>query len=176
MIPEEILDQLHQLMPEFEQIKTNESWLQHNEDYVRELFTDHPDHQLQPMWILVTENNHLVPVLGDFDSADTKTASINRVKQLCAILKVKRYVFISEAWMARLGKDQEICKKLQDGDMQVSQLESKVEVLILIAGDKESETTRVFEFVRDWSTSEVKELIKCEDFPDLSGRMANLLM
>lgn len=131
-----------------------------------------PDDQYAPMIVCVCGNGDVVPIVasGAFGNEGDKDSFAKFMRERMKEWGVVRYVFMSEAWVARMNDQSDVT-------LMPSERPDREEVMILVAADQEQAKSRTLIMQRDWSTGLVTDLISdpIAEGADLGGRFATLL-
>lgn len=136
-----------------------------------------PSDEMQPTWHLLSGNNQTALIVTPFIGPDENVKDLvaMTIRKFISETHVKRYAFMSEAWLATSSKEQWKNNKLPP-----SQRSDRVEVIIIMAQGRDDEgLMKAFEIVRDWETGKVTDLKPYQtDMPGSNrvggGRFANL--
>lgn len=160
-IPEDFQDTLAMIGAEYSRAK--------------EYLVGNKDASLIPTWTAITKNGQFLIVATPFEGGERhKDMVAQAMERIFNEINAERYTFISEAWMARVDKDE------YDKDRRPpSQRDDRMEVLIIMGGDKDGSQMRTYEIIRDDEgiISDLKlDPASIEmSGPQVEGRFANLL-
>lgn len=165
------------------QFLNNEAFMAHTIDFVKDFYLTEPskEKELAPMFTVVANNGQVVPFVTPFvgepeDMDLVKNTVAQGLRTMMQVIGAVRYSFMSEAWMAKFSSFEDSRKRRKGRP--ISQLEDKVEVVVIIVSDAENTTSATFELVRDWTSGEVTELkpiLEPTKEANSSGRFSNLL-
>jgi hypothetical protein len=143
----------------------------------KELYLEKGVQDMMPIWLIVCQNNEILPILTPFNDVKTKNSTALLIRAILQITKAKRYAFLSEAWVKTMqgaeARDYEKGKPM----LAPSEYEDKQEVVHITGEDNEGHSAfEAWEIVRDWETGKVVDLKPHSAFSEgqLSGRFMNL--
>lgn len=131
------------------------------------------DAELLPTWVMATAKGQVVVMATPFDGEWSKDLIGTVVRKFMREANVVRYAFTSEAWMAKPTKE-----SWDAGDRRPpSEREDRVEIVMIIAADREDFTLNTYQIEREASgqitaLSPMEQDGKMEGF---SGRFTNML-
>jgi hypothetical protein len=172
-----LIDQVRKIaqepaLPEADDLKTNESTLNHLEDFAKTIIVE-LGQEVDPMFVLQLRNNHQIPIVMELGD-ETKDQSAELIRILAQATGAVRYTFISEAWCKKMHKDQ--LSDFRKSNIHIRDSEDKIEVVVLMVSDGEGTITRSLEIVRDWETGKATELRSVmPDCTENEGRFAGLI-
>jgi hypothetical protein len=99
------------------------------------IFNDSDDHEVLPMWHAVQGNGEHVLIATPWQDDTEKQIAVEMLRDLFREKQVKRFVFIVEAWIARVKSMREV----EEGPPP-SKHPDRREVLMITAEDRSGET------------------------------------
>ena len=139
-------------------------------DNAARIFDQGPDHEVLPMWHAVAGNGENVLIATPWSSDEEKDAAVRSLRMLFARDQVKRFAFITEAWIRQ-------ARSMDDAlDGRVSEHEDRREVVMISAEDRDgSMLMGWFYILRPEHGPPKLSPLEVKDFDGSTGRMMGLL-
>lgn len=134
------------------------------------IFDTSDDHEVLPMWHVVNGKGENVLIATPWSSDEEKYATMDGLKKLFAAQQVKRYAFITEAWIRKASS-------MEDAhDGAVSEHPDRREVVMISAEDRSGESKMGwFYILRPEAGPPKLSELKVQPFDGHTGRMTGLL-
>ena len=127
--------------------------------------------EVLPMWHVVTGNNENALIATPWGDEEDKHATIFALRQLFRQMKAKRYVMITEAWVATASTEREI----RQGPPP-SEHPDRREVLMINAEDRDgSSLIGLYYILRPEHGPAKLSPLTMRPFEETKGRMVNML-